>query len=116
MEHRWGHRLPVKIPVLLVPESGEPVMGETENVSFSGALVQIPRSIRLFARLEVEVTLPGEFGGRAERVAAHVIRKSRHGAAIEWCDFAPRAVRALLLASDPLAPRAGNRETPPEQE
>lgn len=115
MEHRWGRRIPVKIPVRLILESGEPVIGETENVSFSGALIQTTRSVRLLSRLQVEVILPREIGGRAEPVPAHVTRKLRDGAAIEWCDFAPRAVRALLLALDPLAARAASRDTHPDR-
>jgi hypothetical protein len=115
MEHRWGRRIPIKIPVRLIPESGELVIGETENISFSGALVQTARSVRLWAHVQVEGILPCEFGGELERVTAHVTRKVRDGAAIEWCEFAPHAVRALLLAFDPLAARAANRDTPPNQ-
>jgi len=115
MEHRWGRRIAAKIPIRLIPEVGEPVIGETENISFSGALVQTARSVRLWAHLQVEVILPCELGGGPERVAAHVTRKIRDGAAIEWCDFAPYAVRALLLALDPLGARAASRETPPDQ-
>lgn len=110
-----GHRIPVKLPVRLIPESGEPVIGETENISFSGALVQTARSVRLSARLQIEIILPREFGEKPERAAAHVTRKTRGGVAIEWSDFAPRTVRALLLALDPASARAAGRETPAGQ-
>lgn len=112
MEHRWGRRIPVKIPVRLITESGEAVIGETENISISGALVQTARSVRLFSRLQVEVILPREYGNWPERVAAHVTRKIRDGAAIEWCDFAPHAVRAFLRALDPPAACATSEEAP----
>lgn len=112
MEHRWGRRIPVKIPVRLILESGESIIGETENVSFSGALIQTAGSVRLFSRLQVEVILPREIGGGVERVSAHVTRKMTDCAAIEWCDFAPRGVRALLRALDPLAARALSRDRP----
>jgi len=101
MEHRWGRRLIVKVPVRLIVESGDPVLGETLNISVSGAFVLTARPIALWARLEVEVILAGRREQRSERVAAHVTRRTRDGAAIEWCDLAPRAVRALLLANDP---------------
>lgn len=114
MEHRWGRRISVKIPVRLIPESEEPVIGETENVSISGALVQTTRSVRLWARLQVEVALPYS-EGLPERVAAHVIRKIRDGAAIEWCDLAPRAVRILLLALERPAARDTSHGKPPDQ-
>jgi hypothetical protein len=78
-------------------------------------LVQTARSVPLWARLQVEVILPRDFGEGPERVAAHVTRKMRDGAAIEWSEFAPRTVRALLLALDPFAARAASRETPPDQ-
>jgi hypothetical protein len=112
MEHRWGQRIPVKLPVRLVTESGEPVIGETENISISGALIQTARSVRLFSRLQVEVVLPREYGNRPELVAAHVTRKIRDGAAIEWCDFAPHAVRALLRAFGPPAACAASAPLP----
>ena len=115
MEHRWGRRIPLRIPVRLILESGGAVIGETDNISFSGALVQTARPVRLWAHLQVEVILAREFAGEAERVAAHVIRKTRDGAAIEWCDFAPRAVRTLLLAFDPRPTPVVAREIPPDQ-
>jgi len=110
MEHRWGRRIAIKIPVRLIVESGDPVIGETQNISISGAFVQTARPVPLWARLEVEVILPGQRERRPERVAAHVMRRARDGVAIEWCDLAPQAVRALVLAAEPVAARPARPE------
>ena len=112
MEHRWGRRIVLKVTVRLITESGDPVLGETQNISISGAFVQTVRPVPLWARLEVEVILPRQRERTPEVVAAHVTRRTRDGAAIEWCDLAPRAVRALLVAADsvaapPARPKAG---------
>lgn len=109
MEHRWGRRLVLKVPVWLIAESGDPVLGETQNISASGAFVLTVRPLALGARIEVEVIAPGRREQRPERVSAHVIRRTRDGAAIEWCDLAPSAVRALLLAADPVCGAARAR-------
>lgn len=103
MEQRWGRRIAIKLQVRLVAEFCDLVIGETQNISVSGALLQTARPVPLWARLEVEVILSGQLERRLERVAAHVTRKTKDGVAIEWCDLAPRAVRALLLAADPIA-------------
>jgi len=106
MEHRWGRRIPVKIPIRLICACGVTVLGQTQNISFSGALIQTARTLRFLTRLQIEVVLPQELGGKRERITAHVTRRVPNGAAIEWCDYAPRAVRALLLALDSPAARS----------
>lgn len=96
MEHRWGRRIPVRVPVRLVAESGEPVAGRLENVSVSGAFVRTAQLVPLWARLEVEVLPAGEPGEKPERVAGHVVRRTPHGIGIEWYELAPHAVRTML--------------------
>jgi PilZ domain len=109
VEHRWGRRISVRIPVRLIPDFGDPIIGETQNISFSGALVQTARSVRLGSHVQIELILPDELGTPPERVAAHVIRKMGARAALEWCEFAPHAVRTLLLALDPATPGRADR-------
>lgn len=99
MEHRWGRRIALKIPVRLAIGGGEPMLGQMTNVSISGAFVETPRPMALWTQIEVEVILRHHFASRKpERVAAHVTRRSSGGAGIEWCDLAPPSVRVLLEA------------------
>ncbi len=102
MEHRWGRRIALKIPVRLIVGAGEPLLGQMLNVSISGAFVEAPRPLPLWARIHVELILqhhPITRGG-TERVSAHVTRTAGDGVGIEWCDLAPYSVRVLLEAAE----------------
>lgn len=96
MEHRWGERVAVCLPVELACGSSPPVRGAIENVSSSGAFVHtegcgLPRG-------PVEVILLESFSrAHAARLPAYVVRATEAGVGIEWCEFAPRAVRELII-------------------
>lgn len=97
MEHRWGERVPVRQSVELACGSSPPVAGSLENVSSSGAFVRTAG--RGPPRGPVEVVLQEADSTRRHsvRVPAYVVRESEGGVGIEWCEFAPRAVRELIL-------------------
>lgn len=42
MEHRWGQRVALKIPVRLIAESCDPIIRQTQNISISGAFLPRP--------------------------------------------------------------------------
>lgn len=111
MEHRWGRRIALKIPVRLIGDSGEPAAGQTANVSISGAFIRTGRIVPLWTRLEVEFSHPDGLAEALERVGAHVTRRTREGLAIEWYELAPHSVRALLRAAEPHAPAHASRDT-----
>ncbi len=94
IEHRWGKRFRVNIPVRAAVSSSE-IDCRLRNVSLSGALMRSEHDFRLNALIEVIITLPRLAEGRAT-VKAHVTRKLTQGVAIEWCEFAPHAVKELL--------------------
>lgn len=110
MEHRWGRRIALRSPVRLIGATGDPVIGQTENISISGALVRTARPVSLGALVELEFVLPGRLGREPDCVAAHVVRRTRDGAAIEWSDLAPRTVRALLVPEDASARHAARED------
>ncbi len=114
MEHRWGRRVPIRVPVRLFAESGGCVLGEIQNISISGAFVRTVRPVPLWARLEVEALLPGSLGRDLERIAAHVTRRTTGGVGIEWCQLAPRLARAVLDNADPSAAGLARLEMPRE--
>ncbi|HEX4267022.1 MAG TPA: PilZ domain-containing protein [Steroidobacteraceae bacterium] len=97
MEHRWGERVAVRMTVELSSGSSAPVTGNLENVSSSGAFVRTEG--RGPSRGPVAVMLRQDGCGhpRSARLAAYVVRETEGGVGIEWCEFAPRAVRELMI-------------------
>ena len=97
MEHRWGERVAVRMTVELFCGSSPPVCGSLENVSSSGAFVRTAG--RGPPRGPVEIVLQSGSSGRTHtvRLPAYVVRETQAGVGIEWCEFAPRFVRELMV-------------------
>jgi hypothetical protein len=70
--------------------------GRITNVSISGAFVVSPLPVSLFSYVEVQFT--AMVNGKRARMAVEgqVVRKEAGGFGVEWCEFAPEAVRALV--------------------
>jgi hypothetical protein len=68
-------------------------------VRLSGALMKSEHDFRMNALIEVIISVPVLAEGRAT-VKAHVTRKLNQGVAIEWCEFAPHAVKELLRSPE----------------
>jgi hypothetical protein len=88
MEHRWRKRVAVKMPVGFNIRS-HAVM---RNVSASGAFIETVPLDRIFSLLHVTFMV----GGSMRSVPAYVVRVCGDGMGVEWCTFAPQAIRALL--------------------
>ena len=95
MEHRWGRRFQVNIPVHVSAAALTRVDGCMKNISLSGALMKADCDLRLNTLIEVRIKLPLP-SPRAAVLKAHVSRKLKEGIGIEWCDFAPNIVKDLL--------------------
>ncbi|MHB8815942.1 MAG: PilZ domain-containing protein [Steroidobacteraceae bacterium] len=101
MEHRWGERVALRLTVELLFSSSPPVVGSLENVSSSGAFVRTagrrpprgPVEVILDARAQEDRSVRRQ----APRLPAYVVRETDSGVGIEWCEFAPRAVRELIV-------------------
>jgi len=97
MEHRWGERVCIDHSVR-VSASRWRAVAQISNLSVSGAyLVGAPPPPRI-------TCIKVEFGTPQQRVLieADVVRRTHDGFALEWREFAPRAVRRLLeRAADP---------------
>ena len=96
VEHRWGERLNLHIPVRLLIAGTERARGYLNNISISGAFVSTARPAPTGARIDLEILLDDGSIGAPHRVAAHVARVSRDGIGLEWCDLAPAVARVLL--------------------
>ena len=106
MEHRWGERRPSNKPVYLRTRSGLAAKGCVRDVSISGAFVVTPLPAPLFSY--VCVCFHGPYGTRHVNAEAEgqVVRRLGDGLAIEWCEFAPQAVRTLMAPELPAPARA----------
>lgn len=100
MEHRWGKRVPLDLTVTLDWGVSKGLAGHLRDVSLSGGYIEGVRLIPLWAGVYVE--LQGLTGkqGEWDRVKGYVVRSEPNGVALEWADFAPRAVRRLVAAFD----------------
>jgi PilZ domain len=101
MEHRWGERARVDVPVRLDAGPHSLVSGIIRNVSLSGAYLETRADLSPWTPVFVE--LPCGLLGRGEppdRIRAYVIRRDRTGLALEWSEFAPEIVRTLIAQLD----------------
>jgi hypothetical protein len=114
MEHRWGIRRTPDVGVTLYAESNLPRFGRMLNASSSGAYVATSATPPIMAR--VRITLgwgKSQHCGR-RRIAAYVVRADRRGIGVEWQEFAPLPVLALIDALEVLRSRSspgGMRKT-----
>ena len=58
IERRAGERIPLRCPVEVEGPSGQPLRGQTINLSVSGTLVSLPAEIPLGMLLRVRLELP----------------------------------------------------------
>jgi len=98
MEHRWGERIRMDMPVHVSADEVAGILGCMRNLSLSGALLRIDADLRLNALIEVSVELPQPSHPPAIMLA-HVSRKEKQDVGIEWCEFAPIVVKDLLRSS-----------------
>jgi hypothetical protein len=105
MEHRWGKRSTLDIGVRLHLGSGVVDTGRIANASLSGALVRTTRRLPAFTRVVVEFERGSSRQSAQRRAPAYVVRMASEGLGLEWYEFAPPAVAALL---GPIAARSRN--------
>ena len=94
-EHRWGARIRVSVPVRVSSPSETAIDGRMRNLSLSGALVTTALAAPLNSRIAVTLTPPSPSQDDAV-IEAHVTRRDNGEVGIEWCQFAPAAVKDLL--------------------
>lgn len=104
MEHRWGERIEVDIPVQV---SVPPLVlgaGRIRNISISGAWVLGPFNLPPLARAFIVFDLM--LAGQHEQlpIACYVARVRPEGIGVEWHELAPQIVSDLILLATPPAP------------
>jgi hypothetical protein len=99
VEHRWGDRIPVSVPVHVTAPAVAGIDACLENLSLSGALINAGCDLRLHMVIEVHIALPATSQRTDGVVKAYVSRKLARGMGIEWCQFAPTIVKTLLRSA-----------------
>jgi len=91
MEHRWGSRKAIDVPVRFIALPATIGTGRITNVSMTGAFLETRAQLRPMALLYVEmIHLPQE-RGRRKRLSASVVRRTDLGVGIEWCEPASKS-------------------------
>jgi PilZ domain len=99
LEHRWGERVKVNIPVRVVAGAASPgANGCMRNLSLSGALMRSDYDLRLNTLIEVSIALPAP-STSAGVIKAVVSRKLKDAVGIEWYEFAPIIIKDLLRSA-----------------
>jgi hypothetical protein len=91
MEHRWGTRIELDVPVELLTTDGLSADAAVKNASLSGAFVETTAKLPLLSRVSVNLHAPKD-----EWLDACVVRVEDDGLALEWLDPGSRLVPALL--------------------
>ncbi len=99
MEHRWGERMPIYLPVRLDARPKALAPGCIRNASLSGAYIQTSAQLSPGILLDVELGMALLPGGERPCERAWLVRRDAHGLAVEWCEFAPQAIRALVASA-----------------
>lgn len=104
MEHRWGVRHSLELPVRLDARPHRLAFGRLLNASSSGAYIETDAAPPLFSRVCVELEWGVFRRSEFRRVAAYVVRHDGCGIGLEWQDFAPAAILELIEQRGRLAP------------
>jgi hypothetical protein len=91
MEHRWGIRIAVDIPVRFRCRSGHFVHAHLVDISLSGALIRTKMALARDAPLEIEV--------KGSTISSFVVRVQEGGIGVEWSSRLPGGIERALLES-----------------
>jgi PilZ domain len=96
MEHRWGERVQVDFPVRVTAHRFSVRDGRLTDLSVSGARIKAEIDARALSRVRIAIVLPLWPKHQSPVVEAYVARQYKYEFGLEWCEFAPDAVRQLL--------------------
>lgn len=84
MEHRWGWRRPCRARVSVSSGRGIDGPGRLRDVSMSGAFLETPVPLPMFA--QIEITVLCDDGTRCAGCSGTVVRRALDGVGIEWTE------------------------------
>jgi hypothetical protein len=100
MEHRWGQRVPLELPIRL--DVGGRAMGRgiLRNASVSGAFIETALELPLYTSLGVALCGLGGRMPASFELAACIVRSVIAGFAVEWRDMgSPKVISLIEFAS-----------------
>lgn len=99
MEHRWGERLEVALPVRIRAPYGLVGTGLVINFSVSGAFIATTLPVAPLSQVKVTFPTSRRLARKTQlsgsTFAAQVVRHNSAGFAVEWCEFGTEDVVAL---------------------
>jgi hypothetical protein len=100
MEHRWGQRIVVDMPIqLIAADKSLTRSAQLANLSITGGFVKADFRPRLLSRVQVVFASALSPPAGALSIDAYIARNSRHGIGVEWCELASPTVTDLLRAA-----------------
>jgi hypothetical protein len=106
MEHRWGERIKVDLPVEIAGKPEALRAARIDNLSLSGASIRADFELRPLSRVQVILSIPTTPRGEPTSITAYVTRSNKNGIGVEWCEYAPPVVNELMQM---LGKNRGNR-------
>jgi hypothetical protein len=103
VEHRWGERIAVQIPVVVAWAGVTRFRALTETVSLSGALLRCATIDQIPAAVFVQFESPNLHRLQQRRLLAHVVRQTSECIGLEWAEFAPLVIRRLCRKTTEMA-------------
>ncbi|HTP40605.1 MAG TPA: PilZ domain-containing protein [Steroidobacteraceae bacterium] len=114
MEHRWGNRIAVDLPVR-ISGAGFTGTGILRNLSVSGGFIETSLPLPSLGMVCVQIPRGRNAGLPAAGTWGFVARQDQWGIGVEWCDLAPLAMSPAALSShsvsrqrSAIAPQTGN--------
>lgn len=97
MEHRCGHRRTAALTVVIRTRHGLVIHGLITDISSSGAMIQSMPPLRRNTLVSIQFNTDATVEERRRStVVGEVIREQRTGFAVEWCQFSPEVVVAII--------------------
>jgi len=113
MEHRWGQRVGVDLPVRIAADPFPQRAGRLANLSASGAFIRTDAELRLLVRVVVVIETQPDSRREAPTIPGYVARKLGDGVGIAWCEFAPLEITRILQSlTAPPRNRSEESESP----
>jgi len=100
MEHRWGERFKITLPVRILAPCGLVGAGLVVDFSVSGAFIATALPVAVLSEVQIRFrpsrrSARADAGRRSLTFSAQVVRRSAGGFAVEWSEFGSQGMLAF---------------------